>query len=214
MNGSFQEANQHLDQEMNEFISTNKERIFNELNFKIQESEVQSAISALKSGKAAGKDLILNEMIKTGSSQLLPILTKLFNQLLTSGTFPQPWRFNSLTPLYKKGDRHSPENYRGIAVCSNISKLFCSVLQKRLVKYLDHENIIPPNQIGYKKKSRTSDHILTLKALIDKFINKLPRQYLFGCFVDFKLPLTAFPGKPSSISWFVQVSGGISPISL
>lgn len=42
------------------------------------------------------------------------------------------------------------------------------------------------NQIGYKKKSRTSDHILTLKALIDKFINKAPRQYLFACFVDFK----------------------------
>ena len=50
----------------------------------------------------------------------------------------------------------------------------------------DTHNLIPLNQIGYKKKTRTVDHILTLKHIIDKHIFRLPRKYLFVCFVDFK----------------------------
>ena len=44
--------------------------------------------------------------------------------------------------------------------------------------------IIPSNQLGYQKGCRTSDHILTLKNIIDKYI--LKGKQLFSCFVDFK----------------------------
>jgi hypothetical protein len=40
--------------------------------------------------------------------------------------------------------------------------------------------------IGYKKKSCTVDHILTLKNIIDEYILKAPRKNIFTCFVDFK----------------------------
>ena len=125
-------------------------------------------------------------MIKASQNYLVPVLTKLFNHIFTTGTFPDSWRHNFLTPLHKKGDRYNPGNYRGIAVGSNLSKLFCSVLHNRLVNFLDTRQSIPPNQIGYKKNARTSDHIFTLKILIDKFINKVSKNYLYVCFIDFK----------------------------
>ena len=37
-----------------------------------------------------------------------------------------------------------------------------------------------------KKGSRTADHILTLKNIIDKYLLKSQRQYLYACFVNFK----------------------------
>lgn len=73
MNCNFQKANCNFNEQMDVYITNNKDTIFNELNYRIKEAEVQRAISGLKSGKAAVKDLILNEMIK--SSALLPILT-------------------------------------------------------------------------------------------------------------------------------------------
>ena len=74
----------------------------------------------------------------------------------------------------------------GIAVGNSLSKLFLSILHNRLAKFAATHNLIPKVQIGYKKGARTSDHILTLKTIIDKYINQLPRKYLFACFVDFK----------------------------
>jgi hypothetical protein len=75
----------------------------------------------------------------------------------------------------------------GRAVGSNFSKLFFSILHNRISIFCEQNHIIRPYQIGYKKKTRTSDHILTLKNIIDKYIRKVQRSYLFACFVDFTL---------------------------
>ena len=87
-------------------------------------------------------------------------------------------------PYYKKGDRNNPENYRGISISSNLSKLFCSILNNRLINFLNKNSIIPLNQIGFRKGFRTSDHIMVLKTLIDKYIKK--NKYLYVTFVNFK----------------------------
>lgn len=126
-------------------------------------------------------------MIKASHSQLLPVYHKLFNTIFSQGDFPETWRLSTLTPLHKKGSIHEAQNYRGIAISSNLCKLFCGVLHKRLTNYSEEHNIIPPSQIGHKPKARTSDHVLTLKAIIDKYITRMGKsQFLFTCFVDFK----------------------------
>ena len=56
----------------------------------------------------------------------------------------------------------------GIALTSNLCKLFCSVLQIRLAKYADNNQLIPECQMGYRRNSHTSDHILALKTIVDK----------------------------------------------
>ena len=42
------------------------------------------------------------------------------------------------------------------------------MLNTRLNNYLEKNNSIPVNQIGFKRNSKTVDHILALKTLIDK----------------------------------------------
>ena len=67
-------------------------------------------------------------------------------------------------------------------------KVFCKILNTRLNTYLIENNCIPPHQIGFKQGYRTTDHILTLKTLIDKYIGtkKSKAAYLYSCFVDLK----------------------------
>ena len=185
LNGAFT-PDPALNDAIEQFLTENRDKVFNELDFTISMKEVQDALFAMKSNKAAGVDGLLNEMLKAGSSVLLPYLHKLFNAIFSSGNYPNSWRTNTLSPLHKKGDTHTPGNYRGIAVSTCISKLFLSILQKRLCTYSYDNNLIPDCQLGYKKKVSTADHILTLKNLIDKYILRASRSYLFACFVDFK----------------------------
>ena len=176
----------NLEKYIGAFIEENKGKLFNELNYEITECEIISAIRQLKNKKAAGIDGILNEMLKASAIKIIKPLCKLFNVIFKSGFFPKNWRINTLTPLFKKGDPTSTDNYRGIAVSGNLSKLFLSILHRRLLNFATDHNLVPACQIGYKKNASTSDHILTMKNIIDRYIKRASRKYLYVCFVDFK----------------------------
>ena len=55
----------------------------------------------------------------------------------------------------------------------------------RLDKFLVDKNLIHETKIGFKKNSRTSDHIFVLNCLIEKYFNSGNKK-LFACFVDFR----------------------------
>ncbi len=158
--------------------------IFNELSFKISKEEIKLAIKRLKLGKSCGEDQILNEMLKCGRDITLPIIYKLFNSVLQAGEYPTLWSGAWLKPLHKGGDTTDPNRYRGISIMSCMGKLFCTVLNSRLVKFLKSNNFNSDFQIGFSENCKTSDHILTLKTLTDKYFHK--NKKLFVCFIDFR----------------------------
>lgn len=94
------------------------------------------------------------------------------------------WREHFIKPIFKGGCFNDPLNYRGIALSSCLSNFVLRILHNRLEKYLELNNIIGHGQIGFKKGSRTSDHTLTLKTIIDKAFKSSKRIY--ACFIDFK----------------------------
>ena len=89
-----------------------------------------------------------------------------------------------MIPIFKSGKLEDPYNYQGISLNSCISKLFTSLMNARLVNFLDIGKRIKYNQIGFRKHFRTSDHVFTLKTLIDQSFSK--KEKLYTCFVDFK----------------------------
>ena len=169
------------------YINENKDTIFNELNFTITEKEIINAIYSLKSNKSPGYDGMPNELLKSCLSKkhLLLLYKKMFNLILSTGVYPTVWQLSTLTPIYKKGDKTDPNNYRGIAVSTSLSKLLSLILNNRLSAFLKENNIIPENQIGFQKGHRTTDHIFAIKTIIDKYLWKL-NQRVYACFVDFK----------------------------
>ena len=74
----------------------------------------------------------------------------------------------------------------GICVTSCLGKLFSAVLNNRLLAYLRDHSLIHPSQIGFLKGSRTSDHIFSLRTLIDKYVTNANKRKLVCCFIDFQ----------------------------
>ena len=142
-------------------------------------------MAKLKNNKASGFDNVSNEMLKCGTTTLLPCLHKLFNLVFSAGVYPSSWATGYKTPIFKTGDCRQPGNYRGITINSNVGKPFTMVLNARLDKYLEENSIIDISQIDFKKHACTSDHMFVLKSLIDKYINRSAGR-LYTCFVDFR----------------------------
>ena len=122
-------------------------------------------------------------MLKNLDKNLLNILLTLFNHYLQLGTYP--WRSSTITPIHKSGDNYNPDNYRAIALGSCVGKLFSSLLLKRIQDFRNSNCPDHPNQLGFKKGAQTSDHILTLKTIIDKYTQKHSRK-IYACFVDYR----------------------------
>ena len=45
-------------------------------------------------------------------------MTLIINTSITTGKFPTKWKQAKVTPIYKKGDRKTKENYRPVALLS------------------------------------------------------------------------------------------------
>ena len=159
--------------------------IFNELSFAFTLEEVTNAINKLKSGKSPGIDCISGEIIKASGKIIAPILVKLFNNILISGTYPSTWTMGLLTPIHKKGSFLLPDNYRGITVTNCLSKVFGILLSSRLESFCTKHSLINEKQSSHKKGVRTSDNVFVMKALFEKYCGKKEGK-LFACFVDFR----------------------------
>ena len=109
-------------------------------------------------------------------------IVKVFNDCLNQGVYP--WNVALITPIHKKGDKYDPDNYRAIAVGSNLGKLFAGVLLNRLFMYRNVNCPDPINQLGFCKGAQTSDHTFVLNTCIQKYLSK--GKYLYTCFIDFQ----------------------------
>ena len=141
-------------------------------------------ISLLNNGKSPGNDNILNEYIKSTKHLFMPLYVGLLNSILDAGNIPESWSIDNICSIYKnKGDPLIPENYRPITLVSCLGKLFTSVLNNRLTRFLDEHELLSETQTGFRKDYSTLDNIFTLHSLIE--LLKSQRKKLFCCFIDF-----------------------------
>lgn len=154
------------------------------LDGNITEDEVLKAIKSLKLGKSPGCDSITNEFLKCSADVITPVLTKLFNVVLTTGQIPDEWVKGLIVPVFKKkGDPEDVNNYRGITLLSCVGKLFTAILNTRLTEFIESRNILSENQAGFRRGHSTTDHVFLLKCLIDLYLSSGRKLYV--AFVDY-----------------------------
>ena len=102
--------------------------------------------------KATGPDGIPGHLLKIGSEQLAPIFTTFFQASLNQGTIPDDWKRANITPLFKKGDKTNPENYRPVSLTSIVCKLLEHIVHSTIMDHLDKYNLLTTVQHGFRKK--------------------------------------------------------------
>ena len=154
-------------------------------NKHFSKKEFMLVIKYLKNNKSEGYDCISNEMIKNSPDIILDLIYKFMNLCFEKSLIPNSWAYELISLIHKKGSKCDLNNYRGICVSSALLKILCTLLNNRLQDHCSSNEILSKNQIGFKKNCRTSDHILTLKNLVKKYVTHGQKK-LYTCFVDFE----------------------------
>ena len=125
-------------------------------------------------------------MLKHSFPVLKDCFIKLFNLILKVGKVPVTWCKGLITPVHKKGDPSNRDNFRPICVLSFLCKFLTNLLNHRLAVISKKEKLIHVTQIGFQEGYRATDHIFSLKTIVDKHAIGKPRGNLYACFLDFK----------------------------
>ena len=111
----------------------------------------------MKNGESAGLDNIYPEFIKYIPDSLIKVKTKFFNRILETTEVLDEWAISIYQPVFKKGNRNDPNNYRGISLSSCLCNLFPALLTERIQNDLEKKNVLGREQAGFRKNMGCTD---------------------------------------------------------
>ena len=136
---------------------------------------------------ATGPDEVHYQMLKHLPNNALSTIFHIFNDIWATGVFPESWRLATIIPIPKPGkDHEEPSNFRPIALTSCLCKTLEKMINKRIVWYLESNDLISPIQSGFRSGRSTNDHLVRLETFIrDAFVN---REHVVSVFFDLEKP--------------------------
>ena len=148
------------------------------INSNITLDEVVAAILKAKKLSACGIDKIPYDVLKF--PPVIAVIHKLFQLIVDTSIIPSVWRQSIICPILKdpSSDRSVPMNYRRISLLSCISKLYSSIMNKRITQYLEENDILAEEQNGFRSGRSCEDHVFTLSSVIRN------NSSVFTAFID------------------------------
>jgi hypothetical protein len=138
----------------------------------IQPEGVKKMLLALKPTKAAGPDRISPRVLRELAEELYQPLTTLFQNSMDSGIVPAQWKTALVSPIFKKGDKHNPANYRPVSLTAVCCKMLEHVVAKALLNHLESHKILTDNQHGFRhERSCETQLILFVDELLRNMVN-------------------------------------------
>ena len=88
--------------------------------------------------------------MKDGAEILAKPLSEICNLSITSRTFPNACKVAKLKPIFKKGKKTDPSNYRPISLLPLISKVLEKVIHDETDAFLKGNNLLYNYQSGVR----------------------------------------------------------------
>ncbi|CAI9735156.1 Hypothetical predicted protein [Octopus vulgaris] len=116
----------------------------------ITSAKFAAIMAQLDPSKATGPDGIPVTALQKCSPGLSSVLSRLFRKCISESCFPSLWKFSTVVLVFiNSGDRYNPRNYGPISLLLIISKVFESLINDSLVKYLDSNCLFSDSSIRF-----------------------------------------------------------------
>ena len=138
----------------------------------VTRKELYNVIDNIPKHKSPGPGYIPAWALKDSKLSIGTHLQFVVNECINKNTFPNILKTAHVTPVYKKGDRLEPENYRPISVTPTVAKIFERLLPEQLTHHLTLNGLINKNQFGFQKQKSCLDTIISLTEKINQCVDE------------------------------------------
>ena len=115
----------------------------------ITEEIVRKKIKKLNPNKSPGPDGFHPRVIKEVEDEIAPHLSGIYILSLRQKKAVKDWKLKNIAPVFKKGCKNDPGNYRPISLTSVPGKMLESIIVDNMVDHLETNNLILDNQHGF-----------------------------------------------------------------
>jgi hypothetical protein len=126
---------------------------------------VKNKIHKLRADAATGPDGLGPLLLKKLVDEIALPLAKVMRLSLKEGVVPDDWRTANVTPIFKKGKKSDPGNYRPVSITSVSCRLMESIMKDEIVNHLERYKLIRSTQHGFM---RGRSCVTNLLAFLDK----------------------------------------------
>jgi hypothetical protein len=142
-------------------------------SIKIKTEGVEKLLRNINRSKASGPDNIPNRILKQCAKQLAPSLAIIFQSSIDTGVLPKDWLNANISSIYKKGDKHSAENYRPVSLTSVPCKLLEHIICRNMMNHLEKPNILTSLNHGFRSDHSCETQLaVTIHDMLQSFDRK------------------------------------------
>ncbi|WP_187791321.1 reverse transcriptase domain-containing protein, partial [Salmonella sp. S090_02723] len=96
----------------------------------------------------------------------------IFRESLMTGIVPRDWRRANVVPIFKKGSRSSPGNYRPVSLTSIVGKMFEGLLRDYIQDYVTINSIISDSQHGFTKDRSCQTNLICFYEEVSRSLDR------------------------------------------
>ena len=126
----------------------------------ISPDSVELKLRVLNPCSAAGPDEIHPHVLREARHALCTPLALLYRRSLDTGAIPNDWKLGSIVPIYKKGDKKDPGNYRPVSLTAVTCKVMESLIRDELLKHLSDSCLLSHSQHGFRPKRSCNTQLI------------------------------------------------------
>ena len=132
--------------------------------------DITKELNNISVHSATGPDKISPKILKECKDQLAEPLLKLWQRSLETGQIPKILKQQTIVPIFKKGSRGNPENYRPVSPTSHVIKICERIIKKKMMNFIEENNILVAEQYGFRKGRSCASQLI---SHLDRIINIL-----------------------------------------
>ena len=152
---------------------------------------IEKQLRSINPKKSSGTDLIPARVYKEAASEIAPYLKIVFEKSLTEHVVPTDWKTANVTPIFKRGDREIPSNYRPISLTSISCKALEHIIVSSIMGHLDSQHLLAKEQHGFRKgRSCETQLALFVHDILDSGDRHVPVDAIF---LDFRKAFDKVP---------------------
>ena len=136
---------------------------------RIDRERVIKMIEGLKEQSAPGPDQIPNKLIKELKNEIAAPLTMLYRKCMEEAKIPDEWRQTHITPIFKKGRRADPGNYRPVNLTSSACKGLEILVKEDTDLFLESNNLIKNSQHGFRRGRSPQTNLIEFLDRVTKW---------------------------------------------
>ncbi|KAK4810112.1 hypothetical protein QYF61_009507 [Mycteria americana] len=138
----------------------------------IQGEMVSDLLHHLDTHKSMGPDEIHPRVLKELADVLTKPLSIIYQQSWLTGEVPADWRLANVTPIFKKGRKEDPGNYRPVSLTSVPGKLMEQIILSAITRHVENNQGIRPSQHGFRKGRSCLTNLISFYDKVTRLVDE------------------------------------------